>query len=42
MITIKEPDHSLDTLLDLNGQVLAIDEDGYWVKFVIDRAGDAG
>lgn len=28
-------DPSLDTLLDLNGQVLVIDEAGYWVKFVV-------
>jgi len=27
-------DSSLDTLLDLNGEVLVIDEAGYWVKFV--------
>ena len=30
-------DPSLDTLLDLNGQVLVIDEAGYWVKFVVNR-----
>lgn len=30
-------DSSLDTLLDLNGQVLVIDEAGYWVKFVVHR-----
>ena len=28
-------DLSLDTLLDLDGQVLVIDEAGYWVKFVV-------
>ncbi len=28
-------DPSLDTLLDLNGQVLVIDDAGYWVKFVV-------
>ena len=28
-------DPSLDALLDLNGQVLVIDEAGYWVKFVV-------
>ncbi|MDZ7591566.1 MAG: DUF6516 family protein [Rubrivivax sp.] len=28
-------DPSLDTLLDLDGQVLVIDEAGYWVKFVV-------
>jgi hypothetical protein len=28
-------DSSLDTLLELNGQVLVIDEAGFWVKFVV-------
>jgi Family of unknown function (DUF6516) len=28
-------DASLDTLLDLHGQVLVINETGYWVKFVV-------
>ena len=28
-------DPSLDTLLDLDGQVLVIDEGGYWAKFVV-------
>ena len=28
---------SLDTLLDLHGQVLVIDEAGFWVKFVVTR-----
>ena len=28
-------DPSLDTLLDLDGQVLVVDESGYWVKFVV-------
>ena len=28
-------DLSLDTLLDLDGQVLVIDEAGYWVKFIV-------
>ena len=28
-------DPSLDTLLDLNGQVLVIDAAGYWVRFVV-------
>lgn len=28
-------DPSLDTLLDLVGQVLVIDQGGYWVKFVV-------
>ena len=33
------PDHDLglDTLLDLHGQTLFIDEIGYWVKFVVLR-----
>lgn len=32
------PDHSLDTLLDLDGQKLAIDESGrYWVEFIATR-----
>ena len=30
-------DPSLDTLLDLHGQVLVIDEAGFWVKFVVTR-----
>lgn len=30
-------DASLDTLLDLDGQVLVIDEGGYWVKFVVNQ-----
>ena len=30
-------DPSLDTLLDLDGQVLVIDEAGYWAKFVVHR-----
>jgi Family of unknown function (DUF6516) len=30
-------DASLDTLLDLDGQVLVIDEAGYWVKFVVNQ-----
>ena len=28
-------DSSLDTLLDLHGQVLVFNETGYWVKFVV-------
>lgn len=28
-------DRSLDSLLDLHGQVLVIDEAGYWVRFVV-------
>lgn len=31
-------DRSLDTLLDLDGQVLVVDVDGgHWVKFVVTR-----
>lgn len=30
-------DTSLDTLLDLHGQVLVIDEAGYWVRFVVNQ-----
>jgi hypothetical protein len=30
-------DFSLDTLLELHGQVLVIDEAGYWVRFVVHR-----
>ena len=37
MIGMVRPDSSLDTLLDLDGQVLVIDEAGYWVKFVVHR-----
>ena len=35
MIGMARRDPSLDTLLDLDGQVLVIDEAGYWVKFVV-------
>lgn len=35
MIGMTRRDPSLDTLLDLDGQVLVIDEAGYWVKFVV-------
>lgn len=37
MIGMAERDPSLDTLLDLHGQVMVIDEAGYWVKFVVNR-----
>ncbi len=31
-------DHSLDMLLDLDGQVLVVDPEGnYWVRFVVRR-----
>lgn len=32
-MTARDP--TLDTLLDLDGQVLAIDPAGYWVRFVV-------
>lgn len=32
---MSQRDPSLDTLLDLHGQVLVIDEAGYWVRFVV-------
>ena len=35
MIGVTRRDSSIDALLDLNGQVLVIDEAGYWVKFVV-------
>ena len=35
MSVMMQRDFSLDTLLDLDGQVLVIDEAGYWVKFVV-------
>ena len=35
MIFMAGRDPSLDTLLDLDGQVLVVDEAGYWVKFVV-------
>ena len=30
-------DPGLDTLLDLHGQILFVDEIGHWVKFVVQR-----
>lgn len=35
MISMERRDPSLDTLLDLDGQVLVIDETGHWVRFVV-------
>ena len=35
MMCMTRRDPSLDTLMDLDGQVLVIDEGGYWVKFVV-------
>ena len=37
MISMARRDFSLDTLLDLDGQVLVIDATGYWVKFVVNQ-----
>ena len=37
MISMARRDFSLDTLLDLDGQVLVIDAVGYWVKFVVNQ-----
>jgi Family of unknown function (DUF6516) len=37
MIGMARRDPSLDTLLDLDGQVLVIDEAGFWVKFVVNQ-----
>lgn len=31
------PDHTLDTLLDLHGETLFVDELGHWVKFMVVR-----
>ena len=34
----RTPDHCLDQLLELNGEVLVVSEDGrYWVKFEVRR-----
>lgn len=30
-------DHGLETLLDLHGQTLFVDEAGHWVKFIVVR-----
>jgi Family of unknown function (DUF6516) len=37
MMGVARRDPSLDTLLELDGQVLVIDEAGYWVKFVVNQ-----
>ena len=36
-MTTPEPDPGLDTLLDLHGQTLFVDDIGHWVKFVVMR-----
>ena len=34
---LPDRDHGLDTLLDLHGQTLFLDDIGHWVKFVVVR-----
>ena len=36
-MTTPDRDPGLDTLLDLHGQTLFVDEDGHWVKFIAVR-----
>lgn len=36
-MTPPDRDHALDTLLDLHGQTLFVDDVGHWVKFVVVR-----
>ena len=36
-MTTPERDPGLDTLLDLHGQTLFVDDIGHWVKFVVVR-----
>ena len=36
-MTLPDRDHGLDTLLDLHGQTLFLDDVGHWVKFVVVR-----
>ena len=36
-MTARDRDPGLDTLLDLHGQTLFVDEVGHWVKFVVLR-----
>lgn len=36
-MTKPDRDPGLDTLLDLHGQTLFVDEAGYWVKFIVVR-----
>ena len=34
----RKQDHSLDTLLELDGQILVVDSSGkYWVKFIVKK-----
>ena len=37
MIYVARRDPSLDTLVDLHGQVLVINAAGYWVRFVVQQ-----
>ena len=37
LMTATDRDPGLDTLLDLHGQTLFVDEVGHWVKFVVVR-----
>ena len=37
-MTAPDRDPGLDTLLDLHGQMLFVDDIGHWVKFVVVRA----
>ena len=36
-MTMTDRDPGLDTLLDLHGQTLFVDEKGHWVKFIVVR-----
>ncbi len=36
-MTVPDRDPGLDTLLDLHGQTLFVDDIGHWVKFVVRR-----
>ena len=36
-MTTRDRDPGLDTLLDLHGQILFVDEIGHWVKFIARR-----
>ena len=38
-MTVPDRDPGLDTLLDLHGQTLFVDEAGHWVKFIALRTG---
>ena len=36
-MTLRDRDPGLDTLLDLDGDTLFVDDEGHWVKFVVAR-----